>query len=184
MNPVIRKFLIWKNKLFFKQKSLSFATTFSQAQSMLVLLPHQEDNFSSVFNHLPPLETIFSDLKITFLLPFSTRGFVSDLRTYEVIVLIKENLGWSGLPKRDFIHRLRDYRFDVTLDMDLSKNFFNPYLGLLSNAKVRIGVKGGWGPPYYNLELIIPSQLLYLDEQYDSLIRTLKNLRMGKTVEA
>jgi hypothetical protein len=141
------------------------------------------DSFSSVFNHFPPLEVAFSDLKVFFLLPFSTQGFVSTLKTYEVVLLEKQDLGWSGLPKRNFVQMLRNCGFDMTLDMDLSKNFFNAYLGLLSGARVRIGVRGRWGPPFYNLELILPSHLLYLDEQYDSMIRILRNLRMGKTVE-
>ncbi len=184
MNPLIRRFLIWKNKYFFKQSPVSFATALNQARSMLVLLPHQVDSFSSVFNHLSPLETVFTDLKTFFLLPFSTQGFISTLKAYEVIPLKKNDLGWSGLPKRNFVNRLRNYGFDITLDMDLSKNFFNAYLGLLSNARVRIGIKGKWDSPFYNLELALPSHLVYLDQQYDSMIRILKNLRMGKIVEA
>lgn len=183
MNPIIRTFWIWKNKLFFKQKPFSFAATLNQARSMLVFLPHQEESFPSVFNHLSPLETIFSDLKIFFLSPFSSPGFVSALRNYQVIPLKDADLRWSGFPKRSFVNALRNYGFDITLNMDLSKNFFNTYLGLALDSKVRMGVKGKWGSPFYNLELIIPSHLLYLDEQYDSLIRTLQNFGMKKAVE-
>jgi len=89
-----------------------------------------------------------------------------------------------GLPKGSFTRRLRDYRFDISLDMDLSKNFLNAYLGLISEAEIRMGVRKKAGSPFYNLELIIPSHLLYLDEQYDSIIKILKNLRVKKTVEA
>ncbi|MGB2697331.1 MAG: hypothetical protein WBD28_05650 [Candidatus Zixiibacteriota bacterium] len=184
MNPIVKSYLIWKSKLLFKQKPFSFAANLSQAKSMLVLLPHQAEGFSSVFNHLSPLETIFPDLKISYLLPFSTQGFISTLKNYDLILLKKEEMGWLGLPRVSYTRKLRNYGFDISLDMDLRKNFLNAYLGLLSEAKVRMGIQGKGGPPFYNLELIIPSNLIYLDEQYDSLIRILKNLRMQKTVEA
>lgn len=184
MNPLVQNFLIWKNRLFFKQKPFAFATTFSQARSMLILPPHQADTFSSVFNHLSPLHAIFRNLKVSFLLPFGTQGFVSTLKSYEVVLLDKQDIGWSGLPKRSFIQKLRTYGFDVTLDLDLSKNFLNAYLGLLSQAGIRIGAKGRWGVPFYNLELIVSPHLLYLDEQYDCMIRTLRSLRAAKVSEA
>ena len=184
MNPLVKNLLIWKGKLFFKPKLFSFINDLSQAHSMLILLPHQTESFSSVFNHLSPLENIFSDLKISYLLPFSSQGFVSSFKNHDVISLKKEEMGWWGLPKGGFTRRLRDYRFDISLDLDLSKNFLNVYLGLISEAKVRMGVQKKAGPPFYNMELIIPSHLLYLDEQYDSIIKILKNLRIKKTVEA
>jgi hypothetical protein len=184
MNPIVKSLLIWKSKLFFKQKPFSFATNLSQAQSMLILLPHQAESFSSVFNHLSSLEDIFSDLQISYLLPFSTQGFISTFKNHDVIPLKKEEMGWLGLPKGRFTRKLRDYRFDISLDMDLSKNFLNAYLGLISEAEIRMGVQKKAGSPFYNLELIIPSHLLYLSEQYDSIIKILKNLRMKKTVEA
>jgi ADP-heptose:LPS heptosyltransferase len=151
---------------------------------MLVLLPHQAESFSSVFNHLSPLKDIFSDLKISFLLPISTEGFMSTLKNYEVIPLKKEDLGWLGLPRVSYTKNLENFGFDMCLDLDLSKNFTNAYLSFKSKAEVRMGVQGKMGVPFYNLELILPSHLLYLDQQYDSVIRILKNLRMEKTVEA
>lgn len=184
MNPLVQNFLIWKNRLFFKQKAFGFAAAFNQARSMLILPPHQADSFSSVLNHLPPLQAIFRNLKHFFLLPFTAEGFASTLKTYEVLLLDKQDIGWSGAPKRSFIQKLRTYRFDVTLDLDLSKNFLNAYLGFLSQAGVRIGAKDRWGAPFYNLELIVSPHLLYLDEQYDCMIRTLRILRPAKIAEA
>jgi len=184
MNPVVRSLLIWKNKLFFRPEPFAFAKTLNEARSILVLPPHQADSFSSVFNHLAPLESVFRNLKVFFLLPFGTQGFISTLKTCEIVLLDKEDIGWSGLPRRSFVQKLRICGFDVTLDLDLSKNFLNAYLGLLSQAKVRIGAKGRWGPPFYNLELTVPPDLLYLDEQYDCMIRTLRSVRMEKILEA
>ena len=184
MNPIIKNYLIWKSKLFFKQKPLPIASILCQAKSMLVLLPHKAESFSSVFNHLSPLKDIFSDLKISFLLPISTQGFMSTLKNYEVIPLKKEDQGWLGLPRGSYTQNLENFGFDISLDMDLSKNFTNAYLSFKSKSRIRMGVQGKLGAPFYNLELIIPSHLLYLDQQYDSMIRILKNLRMQKTVEA
>ena len=109
---------------------------------------------------------------------------MSALKNYEVVPLKKEDLGWLGLPKVSYIKNLENFGFDISLDLDLSKNFTNAYLSFKSKAEVRMGVQGKIGVPFYNLELIIPSHILYLDQQYDSMIKTLKNLRMQKTVEA
>lgn len=151
---------------------------------MLVTLPRQANAILPAVDSLSALEAIFGDLKIHYVLAPDEKESVWELGTRELISLNKEDLGWSGLPKKRFTQILRNYGFDVALDMDLSRNFINAYLGLLSGAKVRIGVQGKWGPPFYNLELIIPPHRSNLGERYDSLIRILRNLRTEKILEA
>ena len=183
MNPVIKSFLIWKNRLFFKKESLSFAATLGQARFMLITLPRQANSYPSLINHLSALKTIFCNLKISFLSHLDNQEFVSALTAHEPILLKKDDLGWTGLPTGGFVRMLKNYGFDMALDLDLSGDFLNAYLGFLSGAKLRIGVKDKWGPPFYNLELVIPSHRLNPDERYDSLVSILKNLTPEKTVE-
>jgi len=151
---------------------------------MLVTLPKQASAIPPAVDCLSALEAIFGDLKIHYVLASTERESVSQLGTRELVSLNKEDLGWSGLPKKGFTQMLRNYGCEVALDMDMSTNFINAYLGLLSGAEVRIGVQGKWGLPFYNLELIIPPRRSNLGERYDSLIRILRNLRTEKILEA
>lgn len=176
-NFLAEKFLRWKVRYFFRENPFSFSKGLKGAQRVLVLLPHKVESFSAAANHLPAISSIFCDSKIVLLLPFEGGGFLSGLGAFEIIRIHKNDLKWSSVPKDNFIQKIRECNFDVSLDLDLEKNFLNAYLSLLSGSKLRIGVSKDKAEPFYNLRLVLSEGALFTEESYDSLVRILRNLK-------
>jgi hypothetical protein len=178
-NFLVEKFLRWKARYFFKGEPISFSKTLREAQKVLIFLPHKVESFSSAANHLPAISEIFYTSKIFLLMPFEGGGFLSSLGSFEIIRIDVQDLKWLSLPKDKFIQKIRSYNFDISLDLDLEKNFLNAYLSLLSGSKLRIGVNKDKEEPFYNLELAISESGSFQDESYDSLVQILRNLKSG-----
>ena len=183
INPLAKKFLIWWNKLFFKPPAFSFAEKMNQAENVLICLPAKIESFASAKDHLTIFSGIFKSKKIFVFLPLAGgETFLSHLKRYAVICPQKEDLRILSLPRRKFIQRIKGYRFEIALDLDLEDGFLNSYLCLKSGAEVRIGLKGKTGPPFYNLQLALSKERLYREDLYVGMAETLKSLYQGLAV--
>ncbi len=177
INPLVRRILIWGNRLFFKPGAFSFAEKMNGAENVLICLPTSIESFSSAKEELGIYSDVFQNKKIFVFLPFAGgQNFVSHLKRYEVICPQKEDFGFLSLPRRKFIRKIKAYRFGIALDLDLENGFVNSYLCLKSGAQVRIGLKGKTGPPFYNLELALSKNRLYQKDLYVGMAQTLKSL--------
>ncbi len=58
-----------------------------------------------------------------------------------------------GLPKNDFFKKITDFDASVFIDFETKKNVFNALVAVTSNAALRIGLVGVWGPPIHNFEI-------------------------------
>lgn len=176
-NFLVKSFLVLKTRLFFRPQVISFSEVLNNAKRVLIFLPTKVESFPIALNHLNSFNSFFSGSQKFLLLPFDGEGFSSNLFKFEIISLKKSYLNWFSLPNKRFVKKLRALKFDITLDMDLERSFFNAYLSFLSGSRLRIGVKGGWGLPFYNLEISLSKDGKYLDELYDSFVNTLKRLK-------
>ena len=180
INPLVKKFLIWWNKLFFRPDAFSFAEKMRKAENVLICFPAKPESFDSAKDHLTIFAEIFKNKKIFVFLPLAGgETFLSHLKRYAVIFPHKEDFKIFSLPRRKFIQRIKDYRFEITLDLDLEDGFFNSYLCLKSGACVRIGLKGKTGSPFYNLQLAPSKERLYQEDIYVGMGETLKSLSQG-----
>lgn len=183
INPLVKKFLIWWNKLFCKPDACSFAEKMNRAENVLICFPAKPESFASAKDHLTIFLDIFQNKKIFVFLPLAgAESFLSHLKRYVVIFPHKEDFKIFSLPRRKFIQRIKDYRFEITLDLDLEDGFLNSYLCLKSGACVRIGLKGKTGPPFYNIQLALSKERLYKEDIYVGMAETLKSLSQGFAV--
>ena len=183
INPLVKKILIWWNKLFFKPDAFSFAEKMRRAENILICLPAKIESFASAKDHLTVFADIFQNKKVFVFLPLTGgETFLSHLKRYAVICPKKEDLRIFSLPRRKFIQRIKGYRFEIALDLDLEDGFVNSYLCLKSGACVRIGLKGKTGPPFYNLQLALSKERLYQEDLYVGMAETLKSLSLGLAV--
>lgn len=177
VNPLVRKVLIWWNKLFFKAGAFSFAEKMSGAENLLICFPARPESFASAKDHLTTFSDLFQNKRIFLFLPLAgAESFLSHLKRYQVICPQKEDLGILSLPRRKFMQRIKDFRFEIALDLDSEDGFLNSYLCLKSGAQVRIGLEGKTGPPFYNLRLALSRGRLYQEDIYAGMAETLRNL--------
>jgi hypothetical protein len=180
INPLVKKILIWWNRLFFRAGAFSFAEKLKGAENVLICLPGKTENFASAKDHLTTFSDVFQNKKIFLFLPLAgAENFLSHLKRYVVICPRKEDFGILSLPRRKFIRRIKGYRFEIALDLDLEDGFLNSYLCLKSGAGVRIGLEGKTGPPFYNLQLALSRGRLYQEDIYVGMSETLKNLSLA-----
>jgi len=172
-NILVKNLVVLKTRLFFNPKVLSFCEVLNKAKRVLILLPTKAESFPKALNHLGSLSAFVSDSEKFLFLPFQQEGFSSHLKNYRMIILKKSDLNWFSLPNKEFIQRLKNLRFDITIDLDLEKNFLNSYLSFLSGSPLRIGVKNKAGLPFYNFEISLSEDERYLDELYESFTETL-----------
>jgi len=185
INLLVKKILIWWNKFFFKPDAFSFAEKMRRAENVLICLPAKPESFASAKDHLTIFLDIFQNKKTFVLLPFAgAESFLSHLKRYMVISPQKEDLKIFSLPQRKFIQRIKDYRFEITLDLDLEDGFLNSYLCLKSGACVRIGLKGKTGPPFYNIQLALSKERRYQEDIYVGMAEMLKSLFLGSAAGA
>jgi len=183
INLLVKKFLIWWNKLLFKPDAFSFAEKMRRAENVLICFPAKPESFASAKDHLTTFLDIFQNKKIFVFLPLAgAESFLSHLKRYVVISPHKEDFKIFSLPRRKFIQRIKDYRFEITLDLDLEDGFLNSYLCLKSGACVRIGLKDKTGLPFYNIQLALSKERLYKEDIYVGMAETLKSLSQGFVV--
>lgn len=184
INPLVRRLLIWWNKLSYKPDAFSFAEKMKDAENVLICLPAKIENFASAKDHLTTFADIFQNKKIFVFLPLTGgEAFLSHLKRYEVISPKKSDVRIFSLPGRRFIQRIKSCRFEIALDLDLEDGFVNSYLCLKSGAVLRIGLKGKTGSPFYNLELAPSRKRLYQEDIYVGMAETLKCLSPGCAVD-
>jgi hypothetical protein len=183
INRLLKRILIWRSKLSFKPHLFSFAEKIAQAENVLICLPGKQESFELAKDHLTIFADIFQNKKISVFLPFAgAESLLSHLERYVVIYPQKEDLGIFSLPRREFIQRIKDHRFEIALDLDLEDGFVNSYLCLKSGAFVRIGLEGKAGFPFYNLQLTPSKERLSLEDLYVGMAETLKKLSPEFTV--
>ena len=162
INRWLKKILIWRNKLSFKPQAFSFAEKMKRAENVLICLPAKIENLASMKEYLDIFADIFQNKKISVFLPqVGAQSVLSHLERYEVIFPQKEDLGIFSLPRREFIRRIKNYCFEIALNLDLDDGFLNSYLCLKSGALVRIGPKDRIGFPFHNLELVLSQEGSY-----------------------
>jgi hypothetical protein len=177
INRLLKRILIWRNKLSFKPDLFSFAEKMNVAENVLICLPAKIESFASAKDHLTIFADIFQNKKISVFLPFAgAESLLSHLERYVVIYPQKEDLRIFSLLRKEFIQRIMDYRFEIALDLDLEDGFVNSYLCLKSGAFVRIGLEGKAGFPFYNLQLTLSKERLSPGDLYVGMAETLKSL--------
>lgn len=175
--------MIWWNKLYSKPNLFSLAEKMKRAENVLICLPPKIERFLLAKDHLTVFADIFRNKKIFVFLPLTgAETLLSHLRSYAVIYPQKNDLKIFSLPRKEFIQRMKDYRFEIALDLDFEDGFVNSYLCLKSGAEVRIGLKGKTGFPFYNLELALSKERSSPQELYTGMAETLASLSEGFAV--
>ena len=177
VNPVARMVLNRTKRLILKPEAFSFNRETSETQNVLVCMPADIDRFAMARDLLSTFVGIFRRKKIFVLLPFlEAEGYLSSSAAYQVIAAARADLNLFSLPGREFVRRLKDFQFGISLDLDLEDGFFSCYLCAKLRIPMRIGPRRKNVFPLYNIELEVQKDRLGSREVYEGLARTLKSL--------
>jgi hypothetical protein len=181
VNRFVKIILNLVSKIRFKSEVFSFERTVKESQKVLICMPTDVDRFAMARDMLSIFVNIFPDKKVFVLLPFlESRGYLSDSPSYRVISAKKSDLSVFSLPGKRFIRKLSEYRFDISLDLDLEDGFFNRYLCLRCGIPMRIGTCRRKAFPLYNIQLSVLKERLDSRDVYEGMVKTLKSLFSGR----
>ena len=161
-------------------KDFTFPRILQKAENLLICLPDKLEDAVFSLRYLEFLAEIFSTTRIYLLTPFEgLEKLVPEKALFNFIQLPEKSKRFFNFPQKRFLKKLREYQFQIALDFDLSKSILNSYLCLVSGSPLRIGLKGGLGNPYYNVELSLPPTKTTRDELYQAFVETLRQLVKG-----
>jgi len=177
VNPLARMILNRTKRLILKPQAFSFNRETSEAQNVLVCMPADIDRFAMARDLLSTFVSIFRGKKVFVLLPFlEAEGYLSGCPAYEVLCAKSGDLNILSLPRRDFVRRLKDLNFGISLDLDLEDGFFSCHLCARCGIPMRIGPRRKNAFPLYNIELEVLKDRFGSRETYEGLAKTLKSL--------
>jgi hypothetical protein len=177
VNGIVKFILDLVSKIRFKSEVFTFDRMVKESRKVLICMPTDMDRFAMARDMLSTFVNIFPDKKIFVLLPFlESKGYLSDSSSYRVISVKKNDLSVFSLPGKRFIRKLSEYRFDISLDLDLENGFFNRYLCLKCKIPMRIGTSNRKAFPLYNIQLSVLKERLDSRDVYESMVKTLKSL--------
>jgi ADP-heptose:LPS heptosyltransferase len=140
-------------------------------------MPADVDRLVMVRDLLSTFVDIFHHKRIFVLLPFlEAEGYLSSATAYRVISVQKGDLNIFSLPRKKFIRKLQEHRFDISLDLDLEDGFFNCYLCFKCKVPLRIGPKRKYAFPLYNIQLNTFRDRIGSREIYEGMVKALESL--------
>ncbi len=130
----------------------SFTDFFKKSFSFLVLMPENESDFHHSFIALKGLDeerkkaTIFTyDYRVS-LIPLKYRP--------QVIEHGISDINNIDLPSQKLISKLKDYNFQVVLDLNRDENIFYSYISNLIDVPIRVGFKKNNSDKFYNFQIV------------------------------
>jgi len=134
--------------------TLDFPASLGRVKRILVCLPGGLRELTLMKQFLPVIKDIFRPAQITLMsLPGATINDIYPRQGFQILSPTLDQSTWFGLPKAGYIKILRDYKFDMVLDMNLSPNPFTSGILLSFPDAVRVGRGNHLGQPFYNLEI-------------------------------
>jgi hypothetical protein len=150
----------------------SFPADLMAPKHVLVCLPGKLRELTLVKQFLPTISTLFKTADITLLaIPGVKVADMYPRKGYHILTPSPDQLTWSGLPKKSYLATLRDYKYDMLIDLNLEHTLFTQAILLSFPAAVRLGRGNHLGNPFYNFEI----KTKYLRDEkniYRSLLET------------
>jgi len=171
---IIGRWQLKKMKRNMEPVARSFPADLMKPKNILVCLPGSLRELTLVKQFLPDISSLFKSASITLLaIPGVRLNEIYPRRGYQLLTPSSDQLSWSGIPSKSYIETLKQFKFDMVLDLNLEPSFFTSAVLLSFPAAIRIGRGNHLGRPFYNLEI----KTKYLRDErniYRSLLDTLE----------
>ncbi len=170
--------LRWRSKKT-AQPVFSLTASLQSPRRIVVLLPSDPAEREHAAHLLKELYELYTDSTFCLVGNIELEQDSSALRgSNKRLVPGVSELTWSGLPRREFVEKVKTCQGDMLIDLATGKNCFNAYIAASTGVPVRIGNFGSWGPPIYNLE--IKTNYLQSDQLIlKSIMDVLKSFKAG-----
>lgn len=155
--------------------------TLAEAQSILVFMPDNLEDFGIARKYISKLMDDFSGAKFQLVMRQSYRSLMNGTLDYGTIFVTDRDVNVLGLPKKILKKKILATEYDIVID--LNNDFYLPstYLCLKSRASLKICIDHENREPFYNFYFRSQSDES-LDKKYQKLIQYLKHNVKAETV--
>lgn len=182
----LRSFVADLQLRFMKSKAggrqLSIPSDLLKPRHILVCLPSGLRELTMIKQFLPTISQLFKPADVSLLaMPGVNVYDIYPRKGFQILTPSKDQITWSGMPKKTYIGLLQGQKFDMILDFNLDSSQFTAAILLMFPDAIRIGRGNHLGTPFYNLEI----KTRYLRDErniYRSLLETLSTI-MNRPVD-
>jgi hypothetical protein len=176
MNPISTNFI----KNFFLEKMIStrlyfvrdnsditdFFTAVRSVKKILVILPRDRALEVMSRKYVSQIHDIFKPAQFSSL---------------DIYNLRKVDVNWLGIPNNSFLSKIKNENFDMILDVNSYHDHLCTYLGVFTDAPLRMHLCEGQFDKFYNIH-IRSEQHTSIEKKYKNMIKYLAKIRHGNSV--
>ena len=141
----------WRSRQL-RMVAYEFPSSIKGSKRIVVTLPFGIQTNSVLLRMVGELPVIFPSSDIMIAVPSACTEIARKTGVHTISPdLYAAN--WLGLPKSDFFKKVADFDASVFIDFETRRNVFNALVAVASNAALRVGLVGVWGPPIHNFEI-------------------------------
>jgi ADP-heptose:LPS heptosyltransferase len=142
-------------RFFFRKKAgkpMSFSTSFSRANTALVIVPENDHHRSVALPMLTLLQNKFQGNKLTLVVNDRYKELANPFARSVIVPVLKEQLNFFFLPRKSAFQRVLNQKYDVVVDLNLSLAPTGAYFLRGSNAQLKVGFTQQHADAYYNFQ--------------------------------
>ena len=152
MNSLTKRLaFFFARRKFFRDKDavVNFNKFITTSRRYLIILPERQIDIHSavdVINHF-----LLNQKEVTILCRDSVNPNIP--AGVKKVTYTENDISRLNLPRKEFIHKLRSYVYDVIIDLNLEDNFFSSLLAKAADGKFVIGFKKENSDEFYNFQV-------------------------------
>jgi hypothetical protein len=132
---------------------LSFTRAFSDARTVLVVMPFDRSQLLNTVRMIDLLRKTFHEENITFVVGQSDHELRRMMPKSQFINVLESDITSFYLPRRTALEKIRSRTYDLALDLNLDFLLPSGYICKVSNARIRIGFARAHGDAFFNFQM-------------------------------
>jgi hypothetical protein len=148
---------------FLKQQGelLDFFERMQSVEKLLIILPRDRAEEVYARQFVNRIHEVFQGAKFS---------------TLDVGSLRKSDVNWLGVPNAQFLTKIQEEKFDLVIDINSHHDHLCTFLGVFTNAPLRMHVTEGKFDKFYNIHIRSESQVRG-DVRFKNMINYLDRIR-------
>ncbi len=148
-----------------KDSAQQLTNFFSNARTMLLILPVDYEEAQIAGNLIYPVLRKFDSIDVTVLTEGIRATPLGDFPKSKVIRISSSHINKFSLPRQHLIERINETTYDVIIDLNLDFVLYAAYICRATGSNVRIGFTHPSADTFYNVQINVdrtkPVQYIY-----------------------
>ena len=145
-----------------------FFERIKSVKKLMIIVPRDRAEEVHVRKYISRIQEIFQSAKFS---------------TFDVCSLRKSDVNWLGVPNNSFLAKIQDENFDLVIDINSHHDHLCTFLGVFTNAPLRLHLTEGKFDKYYNIHIRAESSA-HTKARFKNMINYLAKIREMSKLKA